>query len=39
VVLSGLWGTIDPLQYRAGSKIDVAGRGRGWSVVESRRDL
>ena len=28
-----------PCSMRAGSKIDVAGRGRGWSVVESRRDL
>jgi hypothetical protein len=29
VVLSGLWGTIDPEQYRAGAKVVVAGRGRG----------
>ena len=29
VVLSSLWGTIDPEQYRASAKVVVAGRGRG----------
>ena len=29
LVLSGLWGTIDPEQYRASAKVVVAGRGRG----------